>query len=157
MTEENQNRSDDPRIIVDEDWKSQVEREKEELRRQQATQTDGGTASPADKKSAPSMPPASFSFLLSTLATQAMVGLGILPDPDSGKPVINRPLAKHMIDTLGMLAAKTKGNLTAEETEQLDGALHQLRMIYVSSGKDSESPDTNPESQPSKPSTIELP
>ena len=93
MTEKN---SEEPKIIVDEDWKSQVEREKEELKKQaQSGQGEGSDSEFADE---PPMPPASFSVLLSTLATQAMVGLGMFPDPASGKPTVNRPLAKHFIE-----------------------------------------------------------
>jgi hypothetical protein len=40
--------------------------------------------------------------------------------------------ARQLIDTLAMLEEKTKGNLTGEETELLQGAISELRIRYVS-------------------------
>ncbi len=68
---------------------------------------------------------------MTTLATQAMVALGQLPDPFENKPVVNLELAQHHIDMLAMLEAKTKGNLDPDEAEMLAAVLHQLRMVYV--------------------------
>jgi len=39
--------------------------------------------------------------------------------------------ARHIIDTLSMLQAKTKGNLTDEEHQFLETSLTELRMAYV--------------------------
>lgn len=136
----------EPKIIVDEDWKSQVEREKEELKHQEQTATSQDTDSPP-------LPPATFGVLLSTLATQAMASIGILPDPISGKPEVNRPIAKHFIDLIGMLEEKTRGNLTDEESAQIQETLHQLRMAFVATKSDGNSEESN---EPKKP-TIELP
>jgi len=159
MTTENEPAPEEPKIIVDEDWKSQVEREKEELKRQaEAGEKNGGQSSGAGSDQADqTMPPASFEILLSTLATQAMAAMGLLPDPVSGKPNPNRPLAKHIIDTIAVLEEKTKGNLTDDEAAQIEEALHQLRMIYVSS-KNAPNPSAPATDEPkSKPPIIELP
>jgi hypothetical protein len=40
--------------------------------------------------------------------------------------------ARQLIDTLAVLEEKTKGNLTGEETELLQGAISELRIRYVS-------------------------
>ncbi len=40
--------------------------------------------------------------------------------------------ARQLIDTLGMLEEKTKGNLTDEERELLQSAVSELRIRYVS-------------------------
>jgi hypothetical protein len=143
MTEDNQ---DEPKIIVDEDWKEQVQQEKQQLN--EGDQADG----PAPEEEG-EIPPASFLSLLSMLGAQAMGGLGVLPDPMTGKPRINRPLAKHFIDTLGILEEKTKGNLTDEEAAHLRDALHQLRMMFVAvkDRPDADSSDQGPSS------SIELP
>jgi hypothetical protein len=147
MSEEKESgSSDEPRIIVDEDWKSQVEREKEELKREAEQATSQG------EEQVP-LPPANFVVLLSTLATQAMAGLGLLPNPMTGKPEVNRPIAKHFIDLVAMLEEKTKGNLTDEEASQVQETLHQLRMAFVATKQ--EQADTE-SSEPKKP-TIELP
>ena len=127
--------SDEKKIIIDEDWKSQVEREKEEL-----IQQENEPASEADESSAaqtpdtgpePELPPPSLAFLISTLAAQAMAAMGQLPDPITGKPEIRMKFAKHHIDMLAILQEKTQGNASTEESQMLEDAVHQLRMMYV--------------------------
>lgn len=70
-------------------------------------------------------------MLVSMFSTQAMVAMGVIPNPATGKPESQLPLARHFIDLLDVLAAKTKGNLDTEEQTQLDTTLHQLRMAFV--------------------------
>jgi len=114
------------KLIVDEDWKSQAQAEKEALDRQlhQAPpQVQAETAA--------LFPPATLAVLLTTMATQALVSLGQIPHPVSGKPEVHLEEAKHFIDTLEMLEQKTTGNRTDEETRLFDNLLHELRMAYV--------------------------
>lgn len=141
---------EDPKIIVDDDWKSQVEKEKEQL--QQAA-TDDGESPGQGTENQHELPPASFMVLMSTLATQAMATMGLLPDPVSGQPSVDLPMAKHFIDLLAMLQEKTKGNLTEEESDHLRDGLHQLRMVYVSAGN----PQAAENADSEKTSSIELP
>ena len=144
MTEE---KSDDPKIIVDEDWKSQVEAEKEQIKKE-SEEVDDATGGEGE------LPPASFAMLLTTLGSQALASLGQLPDPMTQQAMINKPIAKHMIDTLGVLEEKTKGNLTEDEAGMLENLLHQLRMIYVATPDEMPTGDSDAgESQ----SSIELP
>ena len=77
------------------------------------------------------MPPASFAGLVSQMMTQALFYLGELA-PRGGEPAVNLDLAKHHIDTLGVLEEKTRGNLTDEEKRLLDSVLYETRMRYVS-------------------------
>ena len=134
------------KLFVDEDWKSRVEAEKLAAAQKAespkpdiaaeatpvadvevATKPASATDSPDKAPRESLLPPATFSFLITTLATQAMVSLGQAPNPFTGKSDVHLPEAKHFIDTLGMLDAKTrKGNRTAEESALLDGFLHQL-------------------------------
>ena len=72
-----------------------------------------------------------------SLAEQAMAALGQIPDPLENKPVVRLELARHHIDTLGVLEEKTKGNLTDEEHEMLETVLHQLRMVFLNFEKQS--------------------
>lgn len=65
------------------------------------------------------------------LATGALQHLGLVPDPVTKKSEPNLLLAKHTIDTLGILSEKTKGNLSADEEELLGGLLHDLRLKYL--------------------------
>lgn len=126
---------EDRKIVVDEDWKGQVEREK------QAAEDAKGEGEKQEETSAPKgegdapeaqLPPASFPALVTSLAAQALAAMGQVPDPAEGHPVVRPDLAKHCIDTLGMLEQKTKGNLTTEESGMLSEILHQLRMLFVS-------------------------
>ncbi|MHB0957436.1 MAG: DUF1844 domain-containing protein [Pirellulaceae bacterium] len=120
--------SDKPKIIVDEDWKSQVQAE-----RNAATQPPAETPHehPPTQSTELPIPEASFSVLVTTLATQIMVALGQAPLPGEAKADVNLPFAKHCIDTLDILAQKTKGNLTTSEDHLLSQFLYELRMLYV--------------------------
>ena len=82
------------------------------------------------------LPPANFTMLLAMFSTQAMVALGMIPHPGTGKPMPNLDLAKHFIDLLGVVEEKTRGNLNDSEKSQLEQALHDLRMLYVQKRKD---------------------
>ena len=120
--------SGEKKIIIDEDWKSQVEAEKESLEKERQDKLD-----PEGSAAAGDAPPASFAMLISTLATEAMVALGQMPHPATGKLEPNPKVARYFIDTLAVLQEKTKGNLTAEEEKGLEDLLHQLRLTFVGS------------------------
>jgi len=123
--------NEEKKIIVDEDWKAQVQAEKEAARHEKEADADAPKAeSPGDTDTG-EIPPASFSTLVVTLATQAMASLGQVPDPAEGKPVVRLELAGHFIDTLAILQEKTKGNLTDEESAVLENVLHELRMAHL--------------------------
>ena len=125
---------DDPakKIIIDEDWKAQVEAEREALRKkQEATPTGGPAEKPASEAQRPPSP-ASLATLIASLALQAMMALGLVADPKSSPPQPHLDEARHLIDMLQMLEDKTAGNRTPEESRLLDSTLHDLRMAYVS-------------------------
>jgi len=77
------------------------------------------------------LPPPTLSFLVSTLATQALIAMGKVENPLAGKVEIRRDQAQHFIDTLAMLEQKTEGNRTPEESQLLRACLYQLRMAYI--------------------------
>lgn len=77
------------------------------------------------------MPQVTFSTFILSLASSALVQLGEVPDPESGTTGENLMLAKHTIDILSMLEAKTKECLDADEYRLLEGLLYDLRMKYV--------------------------
>lgn len=121
---DDKNDSEKPKIIVDDDWKAQAKAEKEKL----AEETKTGKAGPQAPRE---LPPASFETLVSSIATQAMFVLGMVPDPRDGQRFVDLDLAKHHIDSLVVLDEKTKGNLEDAETKLLDQTLHELRMQFV--------------------------
>lgn len=63
-------------------------------------------------------------------AQNAGLFLGQLPNPQTGENTVNLRAAKSVMDSLEMLASKTKGNLTSSESKLLDTALTNLRPIY---------------------------
>jgi hypothetical protein len=121
---------EEPKIIVDSDWKEQVNREKDQAA-PAAAPTPEKASQPTNDSSSPLPPPASFDVLVSMLFSQAMTLLGQIPDPSSDEVSINKPYAKHYIDTLEMLSEKTQGNLSDDESGMLSEVLHVLRMTYV--------------------------
>ena len=118
----------DPKIIVDDDWKTQAQAEKEKL----AEQAEKGDTGPTEQQEGPrEIPPASFATLVSSLVAQTFVTLGGVEDPKTKKRYVNLDLARHHIDMLSVIEEKTKGNLTDQETKLLDQALYETRMQYV--------------------------
>jgi hypothetical protein len=131
------------KIIIDEDWKAQVQAEKEKAESSDeaaspampVSESDDTAGAPDQAPARHPMPPASLSFLVSTIATQALMSLGALPHPITQKHETDLDQAKHFIDTLGVLEEKTKGNVTPDEKRQLDAILFDLRMHFVESNK----------------------
>ncbi len=72
-----------------------------------------------------------FSALLLSLSTSALVNLGELPDPISNEKQINLPLAKQTIGIIEMLKDTTTGNLNQDEDRLINNMLYDLRMKYI--------------------------
>jgi len=70
----------------------------------------------------------------------AMQNLGKVMNPVTNQIERNLEQAKNMIDLLGMMEAKTKGNLNENEKRLLDHALYELRMNYVDEMKKADAP-----------------
>ncbi|MFH1578080.1 MAG: DUF1844 domain-containing protein [Candidatus Omnitrophota bacterium] len=108
---------------VDESWKEAISKEKETLK------------SDSNQTSNDMPPEPTFSFFTSTLALQASVFLGQIPDPATNKKIKNLSQAKFIIDTMAMLKDKTVNNLTDDEANLLENVLYELRMQYVNIAK----------------------
>ena len=79
-------------------------------------------------------PPSGLTFtgFVLSLASTAAIHFGDLPDPVSGERAEpNLDGAAQMIEILGLLDQKTRGNLTAEERQVLEQVLYELRMRFV--------------------------
>ncbi len=110
---------------VDESWKEQVQQER--------TEPAAGApakASPADA-SEQGLPEARFDLFLSGLAMDALIALGDMPHPGTRKQSVNLVHARYLVDLLGVLEEKTRGNLTADEERLMKDTLYQLRMRYL--------------------------
>lgn len=122
-----------PNLIIDEDWKTQVEREKTET--DQAAAAQAAAVEPAAGDQDLGIPPPTLMTLLTTLGTQALLMLGQITHPVTNKRDVDLEQARHFIDLLAMLEVKTGGNRTDEESQVLDGLLHDLRMLFVQVSK----------------------
>jgi len=112
-----------------------------EIREQKAGQPDlDAKAGPAAEE--PMTPPPQgpsggvhdqidFPSYILTYYTQGLVLLGDVPNPYTNKKEENLDAARHTIDILAMLQAKTRGNLTPDEDHLLDGVLYELRMKFM--------------------------
>ena len=120
------------KIIVDEDWKSQVDAEREAAEKEVAGQEPAEPQPDAEPDPRGPLPPPNLTFLASSLYLQGMISLGMLPNPATDKPQVDLDQAKHAIDTLQVLQEKTEGNRTPQESAEMETMLHELRLAYVS-------------------------
>jgi len=73
--------------------------------------------------------------LVNMLASEAAMLLGLIESPVEGGIKIDLDSAREVIDLLGLLEQKTRGNLTEEEEKVLEEILAYLRMQYVMASK----------------------
>ena len=76
-----------------------------------------------------------FLQLVLGLQQAAMVALGKLMNPMSGKIERNLEGARNTIDTLAAIEARTRGNLESDEQRVLTQVLTELRMNYLDEAK----------------------
>ena len=113
--------ADEPKLIIDSDWKSQAKAEKEKL----AEKTAPKAQESQEQREI------GFEDIVGMLATNTLSYLGYVPDPYTGQAMVSLEYAKLHIDLLGVLEQKTKGNLTEDEKSALEKTLSQLRMAFV--------------------------
>jgi len=92
-----------------------------------------------------------FLDMVGLFSSQAMICLGKLANPMTGKAEKNLPAARLFIDTLEMLERKTQGNLAADEIKLLQATLTDLRLMYIDESKQPEARDVKTEPRPSTP------
>ena len=71
-----------------------------------------------------------FERFLASLYMTAMMQLGMMHE-EGGQPRLDPIGARQTIDTLSLIADKTKGNLSSTEQTFLQNCLYELRMAYV--------------------------
>ncbi|MEJ7598174.1 MAG: DUF1844 domain-containing protein [Kofleriaceae bacterium] len=78
-----------------------------------------------------SLHPVDFSTHVLSLASTAFIALGKMPAPDGEQLSLDLETARHLIDVLGMLEVKTKGNLDDAEQKLLGSLTYDLRVAFV--------------------------
>ena len=122
-------KKEEKKIIVDEDWKQEAQKEKEVLAKQEEAGQEKATEEKAGRDV---LPRGDFAALISMLVTQALFSLGMVQiEGQDEKKEPDLALAKYNIDMLETLQEKTKGNLSKEEEKVLENTLGQVRMAYV--------------------------
>ncbi|MCL4216139.1 MAG: DUF1844 domain-containing protein [Candidatus Hydrogenedentes bacterium] len=144
------------KISIDEDWKAQVQREKEQARVEKADPPKPAAEAavfkapeaapqaavpefapeaaldvPGDDDASEAEEGATFLALVQSLATQTLFALGLIV-PDGQKQVmVDLDSARWTIDILAMLHEKTKGNLEPREESELRGVLAELQQAFI--------------------------
>jgi hypothetical protein len=72
-----------------------------------------------------------FTMLINAMAEPALLFLGEIAHPSTGRPIVDLDRARFQIDMLDLLRVKCRGNLDPEEEGLLERILYQLRMLYV--------------------------
>ena len=121
-------KKEEKKIIVDEDWKAEAQKEKEILAAQEEAEKE---KKQEVKEARGPLPEGNFAALISMLTTQSLFALGLLHVKDQEEKEPDLEMAKYNIDILETLQEKTKGNLTKEEETVLSNTLNELRMGYV--------------------------
>jgi hypothetical protein len=79
--------------------------------------------------------PVDFSTHILSLASSALIALHKMPTPEGDDHPLDLETARHLIDVLGMLEQKTKGNLDDTEQRLLQSLIYDLRVAYVDAQK----------------------
>jgi len=120
---------------VDEDWKRRAQAEKELDAVKAAPPPAAPAGAAGATASAGARPDAKpnplFGGLIESLASQALMFMGAMRDPMTGQAHQDLPQAQAMIEMLGMLEEKTRGNLVKEEADMLKQILDEVRMHFV--------------------------
>ncbi len=112
------------------DEKGELKEEKKEAEAKVKEEKEKKVETQEETERAP-LPEVNFNSLIFSLSSSALLHLGEIADPQSGQKKKDIALAKHTIDTIAMLKAKTKGNLNGEEEKFLESILTDLRWRYV--------------------------
>jgi len=99
-----------------------------ESRAETLRETAKDKTAPKEDQRMSQLPEINFSTFIMSLNASALVSLGVIEDPAKNK---NLPLSKQTIDILIMLEEKTRGNLSIEEEQMLQGILYELRILFV--------------------------
>lgn len=74
---------------------------------------------------------ASLSLLIMSIASNAMMSMGLTPDPQTGQTSVDKNMARFNIDLLIVIKQKTKNNLSGDEMGLLENILQDLQMKFI--------------------------
>ncbi|MCK5419191.1 MAG: DUF1844 domain-containing protein [Desulfobacterales bacterium] len=139
MPEENEEKKDfvvkDRRIFAEGKLDAEEKEAKETppVDQEKEAETNETSEEPTAETQEPPLqfPEINFPTFVASLNASALLHLGAIEDPSSGKKDKNLPMAKQTIDILNMLQEKTSGNLSKEEEDMLKNVLYDLRIMYV--------------------------
>jgi hypothetical protein len=78
------------------------------------------------------LPPATFEFFVLSMKMQAEMSMGLIHfGEETDRPEPDLRAARHAIDLLGMIAEKTRGNLSFDEQRLIENSLTELRFRFV--------------------------
>ena len=86
-----------------------------------------------------------FLQMVTSLQAAAMMQMGKIMNPQTGKIDRHMELAQNTIDILAMMKRKMQGNLSKPEQDYLDHILYELRMNFV---EETEKPSTSGDTPP---------
>ena len=135
MAEEEKGFTIKDRRSLDERGDLKAEGQEEEKPKEAARKTEKRERARVEEAQRVPLPEVNFNSLIFSLSSSALLHLGEIADPQTGEKNRDLSLAKHTIDTIGMLKEKTKGNLEEEEKKFLDSILTDLRWRYVNAAK----------------------
>ena len=120
----------DRRIFGQEEAKEEEKEEKAESSEAQEPPQQEEAAPETEEEVTP-LPEINLQTFVFSLNASALVQLGVMDDPATGRKEKNLLLAKQTIDILSMLQEKTTGNLSGDEDNLLKNILYDLRIRYV--------------------------
>lgn len=122
---------EEKKIFIDEDWKAQVEKEKSQYEEAAEEAVPAPEAGDFEEPQPGQMPEATLMNLVGSLATQAMLALGVIAQQNEQQVMVDLGQAKYCIDTLAMLKEKTEGNTTEQEAAELMQVVSELQQVFV--------------------------
>lgn len=117
----------EPTIVADEPQPSAPRPADETAAINQAEQAYNQARGPDSAR----LPEASFLSLVNMLGVEAAMHLGLIQTPGEEPLPVDTEAARHLLDMLGILQTKTRGNLSAEEDKLFENMLADLRMQFV--------------------------
>jgi hypothetical protein len=125
----------DRRIFAEEDKEKEEVKDDTSNEKETEQKESKDTASTGEQVKESQLPEMNFPTFIMSMNASALVHLGVIEDPATGKKESNLLLAKQTIDILTMIEEKTRGNLTEDEEKMLQSILYDLKIIYVKEKK----------------------